>query len=258
MARNGSGGYIAPAGNPVVTNTVIQSNWANTLVSDLGTEITNSLPRDGQAGMLATLKIIDGSAVAPSLAFSSDINAGLFRPGSNALGVSVAGAEQLRVVNGAVLIGQTSNTSERLQVTGAAKVTGTLNVSGAVTFGGTASITGAVTIGAAVGSTDAVQKSYVDGFNSWTKVVVTGTTQTATAGNHYVLTNTGGVTTLTLPASPNAGDTIYITNATTRTDAIMARNGQLLFGLAEDFTFDKTNATICIRYVDATYGWRAA
>lgn len=46
--RNGSGVYIAPAGNPVITGTVIQTSWANTLVTDLGNELTNSLPRDGQ------------------------------------------------------------------------------------------------------------------------------------------------------------------------------------------------------------------
>lgn len=94
--------------------------------------------------------------------------------------------------------------------------------------------------------------------NTPTVVVVAGTAQAAVAGCHYILTNTGGITTLTLPASPNVGDTIYVTNATTRTDALIARNGQLLFGLAEEFDFDKTNATVCLRFMGATYGWRQA
>jgi len=50
MSRNGSGTYSLPAGNPVVTGTTIASTWANTTLSDIATEITNSLPRDGQAG----------------------------------------------------------------------------------------------------------------------------------------------------------------------------------------------------------------
>lgn len=50
MSRNGSGTYSLPAGNPVVTNTTITVTWANTTLSDIASELTNSMPRDGQAG----------------------------------------------------------------------------------------------------------------------------------------------------------------------------------------------------------------
>lgn len=50
-----NGTYTLPAGNPVVTNTSITSNWANTTLPDIGTEITNSIPRDGQAPPTANL-----------------------------------------------------------------------------------------------------------------------------------------------------------------------------------------------------------
>ncbi|QQM14856.1 hypothetical protein [Stenotrophomonas phage BUCT555] len=49
MPRNGSGTYLLPTGiNPVVTQTLITSNWANTTMSDIASAITGSIARDGQ------------------------------------------------------------------------------------------------------------------------------------------------------------------------------------------------------------------
>lgn len=55
MPRNGSGTYSLPAGNPVATQTLITSNWANTTMTDLGNAITQSLARDGQTLPTANL-----------------------------------------------------------------------------------------------------------------------------------------------------------------------------------------------------------
>lgn len=48
MARNGSGTYNLPAGNPVVTGTTISSTWANNTLSDMATALTGSISSDGQ------------------------------------------------------------------------------------------------------------------------------------------------------------------------------------------------------------------
>jgi len=56
MPRDGSGNYTPPpAVNPVVPNTVITTNWANTTIADLGAALTQSLSRDGQAIPTANL-----------------------------------------------------------------------------------------------------------------------------------------------------------------------------------------------------------
>lgn len=55
MPRDGSGVYHLPAGNPVVTNTLIESAWANTTLDDISNALTGSLPRNGTAGMSANL-----------------------------------------------------------------------------------------------------------------------------------------------------------------------------------------------------------
>jgi len=57
MSRNGSGTYTLPAGNPVVTNTVISSTWANSTLTDLATAMTGSVAADGQTPMTGNLNL---------------------------------------------------------------------------------------------------------------------------------------------------------------------------------------------------------
>jgi hypothetical protein len=83
--------------------------------------------------------------------------------------------------------------------------------------------------------------------------VVSGTTQTAVSGTHYVLTNVAA-TTLTLPASPVSGDTVAVTPANSLITNVIARNGNTIMGLSEDMTLDNADATITLRYLAST--WR--
>lgn len=48
MARDGSGNYNLPAGNPVVTGTVISSTQFNSTMTDIATAMTQSISKDGQ------------------------------------------------------------------------------------------------------------------------------------------------------------------------------------------------------------------
>lgn len=61
--------------------------------------------------------------------------------------------------------------------------------------------------------------------------------------------------TLTLPASPSVGDSIKVFN-TTSTGWTIARNGNLLQGLAENLTVDVQYSVLTVTYLDATNGWR--
>lgn len=99
MARNGSGSYILPAGNPVSDSTLISASWANLTLSDIGSALTQSLPRDGQAPMLGTLKIMDGAVSAPALSFNSETTTGLYRAAPNTVSVAVGGSEAVRLNN---------------------------------------------------------------------------------------------------------------------------------------------------------------
>lgn len=55
MPRNASGIYTLPAGNPVVSGTTIESTWANTTMSDVANELTNSIDKGGRTSPTANL-----------------------------------------------------------------------------------------------------------------------------------------------------------------------------------------------------------
>ena len=83
--------------------------------------------------------------------------------------------------------------------------------------------------------------------------VTSSTSIAATTGNHYILR--GGATTVTLPASPAAGNIVWVTVSNGRSDNVIARNGQNIQGLAENMTLDTAYAAVQLRFSDATMGW---
>jgi hypothetical protein len=92
-ARNSSGTYSLPSGNPVVSGTVVSSTWANNTLNDIKTEVTDSLSRSGKGAMLAALELVNGTVGTPALSFDSDTDTGLYRIGANNLGVAVGGVK---------------------------------------------------------------------------------------------------------------------------------------------------------------------
>jgi len=83
-----------------------------------------------------------------------------------------------------------------------------------------------------------------------------GTSYTA-SNRDYVVATAGGIT-ITLPASPSAGDTVVVkdgTGAAATTSFTVARNGENIASSATDLTFDKNFAEIVMTYVNATIGW---
>jgi len=91
--RNSSGTYTLPAGNPVVTGTTISSTTHNTTMSDVATEITDSLSRSGKGGMTAPLELADGTVSLPAVTFDSDPDNGLYRVSANTPGMTAGGTK---------------------------------------------------------------------------------------------------------------------------------------------------------------------
>ncbi|TAY97778.1 hypothetical protein [Rhizobium leguminosarum] len=94
MPRNPSTGvYSKPAGTtPSVGQVIDPAPW-NALTTDLGNEITNSLPRDGSAPMVAPLKAAGGTVSAPGLGFASTPQTGLYLKGGGLLGFAQNGVD---------------------------------------------------------------------------------------------------------------------------------------------------------------------
>lgn len=100
MPRNGSGSYSLPAGNPVVTQTLITSNWANTTLSDLAAAITQSLSRDGQTAPTADLPMagFKHTGVSDPAARNQYMTLGYSQDGVGARLTSVIGANTITAV----------------------------------------------------------------------------------------------------------------------------------------------------------------
>jgi hypothetical protein len=90
---------------------------------------------------------------------------------------------------------------------------------------------------------------YFAGFTS----TVTATGVTASAGEHVHIT--ASTQTITLPASPSAGERVAI-SVGDFTDTVVGRNSLNIMGLAEDFTIDVANMGLTFIYTDASNGWR--
>ena len=95
MPRNGSGTHSIP--NSFSSGTTISSSEMNANFTDIASEITNSVPRDGQAAFTGQCKITAGTAAAPGLIFSTDTDTGIYRVGADTLGFAVGGALAARV-----------------------------------------------------------------------------------------------------------------------------------------------------------------
>jgi hypothetical protein len=82
---------------------------------------------------------------------------------------------------------------------------------------------------------------------------------TAVNGDGILANTSGGVFTVTLPASPSLGDTIAFTdsNGTFGTNNLtIARNGSLLQGLAEDLIVDIKDVSFQLIYTGSATGWK--
>lgn len=84
-------------------------------------------------------------------------------------------------------------------------------------------------------------------------VTTTATGKTLAVRERCTVTAAGQ--TITLPASPSAGDEVTVLVGAFA-DTIIARNGQNLMSLAEDMTINAQNVGITLLFVDATRGWR--
>ena len=96
MPRNASGTYTLPSGNPVSSGTLIDATWANNTLNDIANEVTDSLSRSGEGGMLAPFRLNDGVQATPGLAFTNEPSTGMYRAGTNEAWLVAGGTQVLQ------------------------------------------------------------------------------------------------------------------------------------------------------------------
>jgi hypothetical protein len=125
----------------------------------------------------------------------------------------------------------------------------TLSNSGSITNSGTITNTGTISGGTITGT--------IDNQVNWDTTAKTAGF-TAVAGNGYFVNTTSGAITVTLPATPSAGDLVGIkdyANTANTNNITIDRNGSNIQGTANNFTISVAGTSITLIYVDGTQGW---
>ena len=141
-------------------------------------------------------------------------------------------------------------------------LTGTVTSSGNLTLGGTLAnvdlttqVTG--TLPVANGGTNATTAAGARASLSANALpILKGTSYTANVGE-FIVASAGSIT-ITLPATPSAGDTVTVKDGTgnaATTTFTVGRNGSNIAASATDLIFDKNYAEITMTYIDGTIGW---
>jgi len=223
MPRNGSGLYSLPAGNPVVTGTIISSTTHNNTMSDIASEMTNSVDKDGQTVLTG---IIDHNG--NNIVLDTDGDTLLDLGTDDQVGITIAGADDFlflanifRALSGSVLETNTINettagsgvTIDSVVLKNNTVLAGTLllgagsvtDSSGAITFGnenlsttgtvGTGALTAAsITSGGAVlsdtDSTDSIGSTAVRWLKGWFDTLTAGT---LTIGSGSIVDSSGAI-----------------------------------------------------------------
>lgn len=126
MSRNGAGTYSLPAGNPVVTGTVISSTWANTTLSDIATALTQSIAVDGQSPITGNITFNTFKATGLGAATTSGDAISYGQSGASLAGLTLTGAlnyaQELDLASAATTnIGGAA--SNQLRITGTTTIT---------------------------------------------------------------------------------------------------------------------------------------
>lgn len=133
--------------------------------------------------------------------------------------------------------------------------TGLTTSGGPITGSGTVTLAGtlAVANGGTNGTTAAAARASL---SANALPILKGTNYTAVVGEF--VTATAASITITLPASPTAGDTVTIkdgTGAAATSSFTVGRNGSNIASSATDLTFDANYQEITMTYIDGTIGW---
>ena len=245
-ASTGGTDVVVTAGDEITTNTIAETTAAS------GVTVDGLLIKDGTAALSSALK---------SATTSVDVAAATAPTAGQVLQATgtTAATWQTKSVTAAQISDVTSTAAELNILDGVTSTAAELNILDGVT----ATATELNLIDGVTATT--VELNYIDGVTSAIQPqlalkdalpIIKGATYTAVAGER-IITSAGGFT-ITLPATPTAGDTVGIkdgTGAAATTSFTVARNGSNIASSATDLTFDQNWKEITMTYVDATIGW---
>lgn len=209
----------ANIGAPTTTGTNASGTWGISITGTAGNSTTSRVTADSAGNRALVLCTADGTTR----------NETLYKDAGTSLYFNTSNNTLVATTFSGALSGNATTATTATTATNCSRSV----VAGTGLYGGGA-LSGNVTI------------------NQYSAVSVGGTA-TLADGTFRTVTSSGA--TVTLPASPAAGDTVYISNGP-YTNTIIARNGQNIMGLAENLTLDVANIGVTLIFADSTRGWR--
>ena len=223
MSRNGSGVYSLPAGNPVVTGTVISTSWANNTMNDLASALTDSVASDGQTPMTGPLNMNSNKItnLATGTVNGDAINYSQFN--TPTFGGAVVCSSTL-TVTGATALNSTLSVGGNTTVTGDGTFSGNLAVNGTgqvkLPNGTTAQRSATPSVGSIRYNTTLQTFEGYSTYSGQTISSITNSTTTATlttATNHNLSTGAFVTVSGATPSAYNGTFSITVTGNTTFT-----------------------------------------
>lgn len=112
MPRNGSG--VASIVNTFTPLTTANATDVNTNFSDVATMLTDSLPRNGEAGMTGQLLATSGTVGEPGISWNADPDTGIRRPAGDQMALVCGGADVATVTSTGVAVPTAPTTGDHL------------------------------------------------------------------------------------------------------------------------------------------------
>ena len=217
MSRNGSGTYTLPAGNPVVSQTIISSTWANNTMNDLASAMTDSVAADGQTPMTGPLNLNSNKIVNLATGTTSNDAINYTQFNTPTFGGAVVCSSTLTVTGATAL-------SSTLAVTGDTTMAGNLavNSTGQIKLpnGTTAQRSATPTVGSVRYNTTLQTFEGYSTYSGQTISTITNSTTTATlttATNHNLTSGTFVTVSGATPSAYNGTFSITVTGDATFT-----------------------------------------
>lgn len=249
MARNGSGTYNLPAGNPVTTGTTISSTWANTTLSDMATALTGSIASDGQTTASGNLPMggFIHTNVGNATVRNNYASAGQVQDGVITYLTSVSGTNTITAVGAVGMTAYATGQKFTFIAAGANTGAATININSigakSITKNGATALSAGDLASGAVAEVvyDGTQFQLISGLAGLSTPISasnggTGLTSVGTSGN--VLTSNG---TSWVSSAPASGKVLQVVNATYSTSTSTTSNTYIDSGLTATIT--PTSAT---------------
>jgi len=241
--------------------TIFDGTTLNTTMAGANIAFAGTVTSAGVIIAGGQISAIDGTAGAPAISNTGDLNTGLLFSAADTMAFSAGGTSQFTMADGAIApvttndidLGTASLQFKNVYVDGT-------TFTDALGFGTTV-----MTLPTADGNANQIlitdgsgALSFTDNSGGTSWVAVKTSNYTASAGEGVFANTTSASFTVTLPASPSIGDEVTIKDyaGTFDTNALtIGRNSQPIEGVAADLTVSVERAGLTLAYSDSTQGW---